>query len=383
MSLKESDRILQDAAKKIRIFHYVNPVNEKEQKERFLKQPSPGTEPEFVYPPLEFSPEELLDSLQGMPVDGIEDPRLRRLYADRRDELVETVHLLQARGTGEFFRRSLDLVGRPPRDMVQDAEDLLSLPRPAEPEDLGAKEVGEMLGSYLDLLRERYPGFECTIDILPHMSSNMYVDENRIHIKEGARYSKAAADCDKHHEIEAHVLTYLNGLRQPLGLLRAGFRGSMAFQESLGVFTEIASGVMAPERAASLCSRVVAVDSMVRGLEFFEVFERLTEEFGFDPDSAYAVCQRVFRGGGFTKDWVYLAEVEGILRYWAAGGDLPVLLLGKATLEEADTVRELLDDGVLLPPEYLPLYLEKIKRPGLPGSRISLSGLFSLDLSQD
>jgi len=383
MGLQETDRVLADAADRIRIFHHVNPTNEKEQRARFLQSPSPRTEPEFVYPPLEFSPRELLDSLRNAPVSAIEDPRLRRLYADRRDELCRTVEMLQARGTREFFKYSLELAGRPPRDIVQDAEDILSLPREEARRDLSAEEVKQMLERHVELYRKRYPDFECGIDMVPHMSSTMYVDQNRIHIKEGARYSKVAAECDMHHEIEAHVLTWLNGQRQPLGLLRVGMRGTMAFQESLGVFTELASGVMAPERVASLCSRVVAVDSLVRGLEFFDLFERLVEEFGFDAEFAYSVCQRVYRGGGFTKDWVYLAEVGGILRYWAAGGDLSRLLLGKAVLREAETIGELLDEGILVPPRYLPLYLDAIRPPELPPSRISLPWLFSLELSQN
>lgn len=383
MSLQETDRVLADAVDKIRIFHHVNPVNEKEQKQRFLRNPSPQTEPEFVYPSLEFSPDELLNSLDLAPILKIDDPRLRRLYENRRDELIKTVRMLQARGTREFFKHSLDLVGRPPRDMVQDAEDILSLPREDEKRDLGAGEVKQLLEQHVALYQKRYPGFECKIDMVPHMSSTMYVDQNRIHIKEGAVYSKVAAECDKHHEIEAHVLTWLNGQEQPLGLLRVGMRGTMAFQESLGVFTEIASGVMAPERVASLCSRVVAVDWMVRGLEFYEVFERLVEEAGFDADFSYSVCQRVFRAGGFTKDWVYLADVGGILRYWATGGDLAHLLLGKVALDEMDTVRELLDEGALVPPKYLPLYLDNIKPPDLPPARISLPYLFALDLAQN
>jgi uncharacterized protein (TIGR02421 family) len=383
MSLTETDRVLADAVEAIRIFHHVNPVNEKEQKARFMQNPSPRTEPEFVYPPLGFSPDELLDSLKSAPISDIEDPRLGRLYTNRRDELVKTVQMLQVRGTREFFRHSLDLVGRPPRDIVQDAEDILSLPREDEQRDLSAEEVKQMLERHVGLYQQRYPGFECKIDMVPHMSSTMYVDQNRIHIKEGARYSRVAAECDKHHEIEAHVLTWLNGQEQPLGLLRVGMRGTMAFQESLGVFTEIASGVMAQERVASLCSRVVAVDWMVRGLEFFEVFERLIEEAGFDADFAYSVCQRIFRAGGFTKDWVYLAEVGGILRYWATGGDLAHLLLGKVALDEMDTVKDLVEEGVLVPPKYLPLYLDKIKPPELPASRFSLPYLFALDLAQN
>jgi len=154
----------------------------------------------------------------------------------------------------------------------------------------------------------------------------------------------------------------------------------MAFQESLGVFTEIASGVMAAERAASLCSRVVAVDWMVQGQEFFEVYDRLREEYGFDEDFAYSVCQRVFRAGGFTKDWVYVAEVEGILRYWAAGGNLSLLLVGKVTLAEVDTVEELVREGVLSPARFLPLYLDRLEASGRPvvPSGLGLGDLFSL-----
>jgi hypothetical protein len=53
------------------------------------------------------------------------------------------------------------------------------------------------------------------------------------------------------------------------------------------------------------------------------------------------------------------------------------------SLEEVETIGELLDEGILKPPRFLPLYLEKIRPPELPPSRISLPYLFALDLSQD
>jgi uncharacterized protein (TIGR02421 family) len=243
-----------------------------------------------------------------------------------------------------------------------------------------------MLEQHLDLYRERYPDFECQVVMVPHMSSTMYVHENRIHIKEGARFSWVAAECDRHHEIEAHIITYLNGLQQPLGLLRVGLKGAMAFQESLGVFTEIASGVMAPERMTALCSRVVAVDWMVRGMGFFGVFSRLVDEYGFDQEFAYSVCQRVFRAGGFTKDWVYVADLEGILRYWAEGGELSHLILGKVNLEAVETVEDLVEEGVIQPPRFLPFYLLSIERDRATGllskKRVSLLEMFSLGLLQ-
>jgi uncharacterized protein (TIGR02421 family) len=162
------------------------------------------------------------------------------------------------------------------------------------------------------------------------------------------------------HEIDAHILTFLNGRRQPFGLFEIGPRGTMAFQESLGVFTEVANGVIFPGRVIALTSRVVAVAAMVDGAEFDEVFGQLTGELGLDEDEAFLICVRVFRGGGLTKDWLYVAELERIFRHWATGGDLEHLLLAKVTMDTLEEVEDLAARGVLLPARFLPEYLDNL-----------------------
>ena len=190
------------------------------------------------------------------------------------------------------------------------------------------------------------------------------------------------------HEIDAHVLTFLNGRRQPCRLFEIGPRGTLAYQESLGVFTEIANGVMFPGRMVALAARVVAVAAMVDGAEFSEVFEDLTTEHGLDEDEAFLICLRVFRGGGFTKDWLYVSELERIFRHWASGGNMKHLLLGKVTMAVLEGVEGLCARGVLRPPNYLPTYLDRIaggRRSGpvqaiLEKERVPLHDLLALNL---
>ncbi len=63
----------------------------------------------------------------------------------------------------------------------------------------------------------------------------------------------------------------------------------------------------------TLAARVIAVDQMVRGASFANVFQQLVDEFGFEPRTAYTITLRVFRGGGLTKDALYLRGLVEIL----------------------------------------------------------------------
>lgn len=375
---RDLDRLVTEASRAIRLFFHVSPSNEKEQKERFLARPGPESEPEYTYPPLEFAADELLGRLENIsPPPGA----IGRLYADKCTELADTVRLLQARGSGDFQALSESLFGRPPPGMVSAAKEILQSPREPEHRDLNEVTVKAQLEAHVEGYRRRYPDFRCEVVIDPDMSSNMYVSDHRIHLKKGLSISAPAAACDRHHEIDAHILTYLNGKNQPLALFAVGLKGYLAFQESLGVFSEMANRVFYPGRAATLCARVVAVDAMTGGMRFCNVFAMLVEEHGLDREAAYTICQRVFRGGGFTKDWLYLSKLQELVQYWASGRDMGMLLLGKVTLEEVDTVVNLLDEGTLRPPKYLPDYLEQVRDRREAARSLpewDLAGLFSL-----
>ena len=93
-------------------------------------------------------------------------------------------------------------------------------------------------------------------------------------------------------------------------------------------------------------------------------------------------------GGGFTKDWLYVAELERIFRHWATGGDMDRLLLGKVTNDALDDIQDLVGRGVLRPAAYLPAYLDQISGQRADDAvqnlvrrdRVPLGDLLSLDL---
>jgi uncharacterized protein (TIGR02421 family) len=386
--IESVDRAFVDCTREIRLFYHVAPINEAEERVRFFESGGRDRQPEFSHRPLEFDATPVRRALDLAPVEAIEDEVLRRLYADKRWELERLVRLLEARGSERFLELSLELFGRPPAPLVRDARGLLTETGWADQRDLDAEEVRAMLGEHLEGYRRRYQDFECEVVLDDAMSAKMYVHEYRIHLKRGAKFSRQAARCDTVHEIDAHVLTFLNGRRQPFRLFEIGPRGTLAYQESLGVFTEIANGVVFPGRVVALAARVVAVAAMIDGARFSEVFKELTAEHGVDEDEAFLICVRVFRGGGLTKDWLYVAELEPIFRHWATGGDMEHLLLGKVTMDSLDDVGDLVSRGVLRPAAYLPEYLDQISGPraddavqNLVGEdRIPLGSLFSLQL---
>ena len=382
------DQTLVDIASRIRLFYHMAPLNEAEERVRFFMQRGRDGRPEFTYRPLEFSAARAQRELEETPVEAIQDPALGRLYEEKRWELDRLVGLLEARGNEHFLERSVELFGQPSAQMVREAQDLLVGTQWQENRDLDAERVRGMLEEHLESYRRRYPAFDCDVVIDGAMSAKMYVHENRIHLKRGARFSFEAARCDTVHEIDAHVLTFLNGRRQPLRLFEIGPRGTLAYQESLGVFTEIANGVMFPGRMIALAARIVAVAAMVDDATFGDVFDQLTMDYGLDEDEAFLICVRVFRGGGFTKDWLYVAELERIIRHWATGRDMEYLLLAKVTMDTFDDIRDLMARGVLRPARYLPEYLDRISisrsNRSIQGLRknvrVPLGDMLSLDL---
>ncbi len=187
------------------------------------------------------------------------------------------------------------------------------------------------------------------------------------------------------HEVGTHLVTYYNGAAQPLRLLQVGLAGYDALQEGLAVLSEYLVGGLSEGRMRTLAARVIAIDQMIRGATFPSVFQQLVDEFGFEPRTAYTITLRVFRGGGLTKDALYLRGLVEILQYLGAGGDLEPLLIGKIAVEHVPVVRELLLSGVLRPPPLRPKYLnspEAQRRLNGISSRTTVLDLIDIERSE-
>jgi len=93
---------------------------------------------------------------------------------------------------------------------------------------------------------------------------------------------------------------------------------------------------------------------ITEGADFIEAFQSLYRQYGFSARSAFMMTMRTFRGGGYTKDAVYLQGLVKVLNYLAEGNELQPLYLGKIAHEYLPLVEELRWRQVLKPSTLVP-----------------------------
>src|SRR5690606_1489372 len=101
---------------------------------------------------------------------------------------------------------------------------------------------------------------------------------------------------------------------------------------------------------------VLAVQAMVERRSFLETFDLLHGEHRLAPKAAFMTTLRVFRGGGLTKDAIYLRGLHTLVTYLRSGHDAEPLYVGKIALEHVPLVQELRRRGVVGPPVLLPRF---------------------------
>jgi uncharacterized protein (TIGR02421 family) len=162
------------------------------------------------------------------------------------------------------------------------------------------------------------------------------------------------------HEIGTHVLTYYNGKAQPLKLFYTGVPGYEELQEGLAVFSEYITGGLTYNRMRILAARVLIVDQLISGSSFVQSFSLLVDKYHFSKKSAYLIVMRIYRGGGLTKDAVYLKGLLNLIDYIKKGKSLEALLIGKIRQDYLPIVQELVHRNILVKSPILPRYLDAI-----------------------
>jgi uncharacterized protein (TIGR02421 family) len=160
------------------------------------------------------------------------------------------------------------------------------------------------------------------------------------------------------HEIGTHVLTYYNGRAQRLRHMSIGLASYDALQEGLAVLSEYLVGGLSRPRLRLLAARVVAARLVVEGASFIDTFRVLTETHGLAHRTAFVVTVRTHRGGGLTKDAVYLRGLKQLVDHLGRGGEVEELFIGKISLVHIPIVRELRWRGVLVEPPLLPRWMK-------------------------
>jgi uncharacterized protein (TIGR02421 family) len=355
----KADAELAELSDKFNYLMAVTPVNSAEAFQEFKKN---GFEkdPVFHYRLLTIDPEDLKRRLYAISFDEIEDSTAHYLLRDKRIELDRQITLLEDRNTPRFLYESLQLFPPVDDELLDLSLEILGLERrtPEPADTLDAEAIKELAEAELDFYRDKYPKLAATAEIRKDTPPGLMVSSGNLMIGVGTTISELRAHALLQHEVGTHIVTYYNGRAQPFKLLYSGLPGYEQLQEGLAVFTEYLVGGLTLGRLKTLAARVIAVKRLTDGRKFTEVFDELVNTFGFGDRIAFNIAMRAFRGGGLTKDAVYLRGLADVLRYIREGGDIETLFIGKMGFEHIPMIKELEWREVLRPSPLTPRYME-------------------------
>jgi uncharacterized protein (TIGR02421 family) len=155
------------------------------------------------------------------------------------------------------------------------------------------------------------------------------------------------------HEIGVHLVTTLNARKQPLRILEIGNPLNTMTQEGLAILSEYLSNNLTIKRLKILALRVIAVDSMIKDRNFKRTFALLREEHGACNELAFTITARIFRGGGFVKDYLYLQGFHKMLNAFENEADFQLLFCGKTSISYLPIIHRLVDKGFVVAPHYV------------------------------
>jgi uncharacterized protein (TIGR02421 family) len=183
------------------------------------------------------------------------------------------------------------------------------------------------------------------------------VNRGVLNISKEYKVTRKRAEALIQHEIGTHVVTYFNGRQQPLSIFSLGVPGYEELQEGLAVLAEYIVGGLNNDRLRIIAARVIAVQNMLLGNSFIDTFSMLVDQYNFLPETAFTIVMRVYRGGGLTKDALYLKGLMELITYLKDGNNVHLLMMGKIRKDYLPIIKDLLQKEILIPPAVTPRYL--------------------------
>src|SRR5918994_1524469 len=213
------DARLTEIERSVNVLLNVTPVNAAEAWADFERSDF-ATAPTLRLRPLEFDPDLVRRDLYNLEIENVTDPALHTLFRTKRDEIARQITALEDRDTSRFVHGSLQLYGGVAPALASAARELLELVPTQAPNSrsVTAGAFAEAAREEFDRYRAVYPDFPVAVEVRDDVSELM-VSFGRLLIPESAAVRADRVEPLLHHEVGTHVVTYQNGLRQPLQLL--------------------------------------------------------------------------------------------------------------------------------------------------------------------
>ena len=370
---RQASQILHDVAKPMRVLSAL--AWPSELRDQFLAAGAQRL-PEPTYAPVDPTPViEAANAARALLQPGnVVDDWLGR----EADSIESTARMLAARQTPEFFEHSRALYGVPdqplrfdpatPLELAQRVHDALTeLHEVDMVPPVFRSRTGAQVAAFIESeVQEHFGDAAPEVLLVDELSANATATTSRIRIRSGAEFTTKDAAQLLNHEAFIHVGTGLNGRAQTdIPILAVGHPGTTRTQEGLAVYSEYVSGTLGLDRLRRLADRIVAVQSVVDGADFIELYRWFLDRTP-NPEQAFESTRRIFRGapmtGGapFTKDCSYLSGYLSVTTFiraaFTAGraDTLALLFSGKLDLFAIPALAELRSQGLVKPAKFLP-----------------------------
>ncbi len=346
--LFEIDANLDRLVKKIELLSYVNPLNIEKEKHQFFASKF-KQDPDFRYPKLKFSPYKLHRLFFSQRLERIEDELIRNMYKEIIYYYSNMVQCIETIGQKKHFHyNSLRVYGSPTEKDVENARFILHFADEPLTGDMEKIFTPDEAKSYFENFAAQYD-FPLNIKFSTHIAADAMVSNTAqaLLIKRNTKFSKNQLLTLANHEIGVHLVTTYNARQQPLKIFSNGFPKTVETQEGLAVFSEYMSGALTLKRLKELAYRVLASDSLIKGYTFSGTFDLIHNQYKLNRNDAFAITLRAHRGGGFTKDRLYLSGLRKIYKRYLKEESMEPLLSGKVSMDYEAMINQLRKKGLV------------------------------------
>ncbi|MEM1259813.1 MAG: flavohemoglobin expression-modulating QEGLA motif protein [Bacteroidota bacterium] len=348
--LFDIDSNLDRLVKRIELLSYVNPLNIEKEKQRFFSSKY-AIEPEFKYPKVKFNPYKLQRLFFAQRLEHIKDDILCTMYKEVINYYSNMIQCIETIGEGRhFYYNSLSVYGTPTEKDVQNAQFILHYADEPSRSDMDKIFTPLEAKAYFEAFGKQYD-FPLNIRFSTNIAADAMVSNSSrtLIIKKNTKFSKNQLLTLAHHEIGVHLVTTYNGAQQPLKIFSNGMPENVETQEGLAVFSEYMGGALTLKRLKELAYRVLASDSLIKGYSFADTFDLIHGKYKLNRKEAFSITLRAHRGGGFTKDRLYLSGLRKIYERYQQEKSMDVLLTGKVALTDESNIKYLLNLGLARP----------------------------------
>ncbi len=342
------------------ILRYVNPLNLKEEKEKFLKNQTYTPKlkylpknPVFAY--FNFYPniKKIIEKLNSLKSP---EPFFNFLITKKRKELLTKTDLIRFIASRKFTKKSIAYYGKPSKSFVSRAKKFLK-------KDVSFDEKKVSPSFVLSKLKEfvKEKNLPIRIELSEYLSSRAIINYDSfptISLNKQSSFFQKDANRLIVHEIETHLYRYLNGQRQQFKFLGLGFGNYILTEEGLAVLNEYKTGNLNPLQLKQYAGRLYAINLSLKH-PFQEVFSQLSNYFS--PSLSFDLALRAKRGtfnleepGAFTKDYIYYEGFLYLKNKVRSLKKLKKLHYAKISLDDLPLLEK---HSLLLPGPFLPSYL--------------------------